>query len=124
MGLLRLRPTTAPLQRLVRLVFAVGVSVAAPRCWDTLGVVTAELVRPAGAGGGRRALLLIAAVAAVIISVTDKRGSHAQTVTALELFRRASLGVWKKEQCTLVAQSLKRSSLLKKFLFVIMNHSL
>lgn len=101
MGFLRLCPTTAPLQRFVRLVSAVGVSVAAPRRWDTLRVVTAELVRPTGTGGGRSALLLIAAIAAVIISVTDERGSHTETVTALELFRRASLGVWKKEECTL-----------------------
>lgn len=98
MGLLRLRPTTAPLQRFVRQVSAVGVSVAAPRRWDTLRVVTAELVRPAGIGGCRRAFLLVTAIATVIISVADESGSHAQTVTALELFRRASLGIWNKEE--------------------------
>lgn len=105
-GFLRLGLAAAALQRFIRLVFAVGVSVAAPRRWDTLGVVTAKLVRPAGAGGGCRALLLIAAISAVIIPIADERGSHAQTVTALELFSRASLGIWKKEECTSVTQNL------------------
>lgn len=90
---LRLCPAAAPLQRLVRLVSAVGVSVAAPRCWDAFGVVAAKLMWAAGAGGGGGALLLITAVPAVIITITYECWSHTHTVATLELFRRTSLGI-------------------------------
>lgn len=102
-----LRPATAALQRLVRLVSAVGVSVAAPRGRDAFGVVAAKLMWTAGAGGGGGALLFITAITAVVIPITYERRSHTQTVTTLELFRRTSLGIWGKKGEFYIVNSFK-----------------
>lgn len=89
-GFLGLRPAAAALHRLIRLVLAVGVAVAAPQGRDALRIVAAELVL---AAGGCRAFLLVAGVPAVVVAVANEDGSHAPPVAALEVFGGACLGI-------------------------------
>lgn len=93
-GLLGLGPAAASLHGLVRLVLAVRVPVAAPQGWDALRVVAAELVLAADGSG---ALLLVAGISAVVIAVADVDGRHALSVTALEVFEGAGLGICTKD---------------------------
>lgn len=94
-GLLGLRPATTALHRLIRLIPAVRVPVAAPQVRDALRVVTAELMGAARAGG---TLLLIAPIPAVVVAVAHKDGRHAFPVATLEVLGGAGLGVWRQER--------------------------
>lgn len=88
--LLGLRPAAAALHGLVRLVLAVRVAVAAPQGGDALGVVAAEVVLAARRS---RAFLLVAGVPAVVVAVAHVHRSETLSVTAVEVFGGAGLGV-------------------------------
>jgi len=114
-----LRPAAAALHGLVRLVLAVGVSVAAPQGRDALRVVAAELVL---AAGGSRALVLVAAVAAVVVAVAREDRRHALAVAAREVFGGAGLGVctdqWERGRKQLCFGFFKDKGLIFVYLFL------
>lgn len=87
-GFLGLRPAAAALHGLVRLVFAVWVTIAAPQGGDAFRVIATELML---ATGGGRALVLVAGVPTVVVTIADKDGCHALSITALEIFGGACL---------------------------------